>query len=122
MDVYKPHKARMTVKTSSYCSNRYYYQFPTWMTDGTEPRNLVGLGRRSCKQLADLGKLTLRRLVKWTQPNVDYLKGVVKAARIGLAKGIVKLASGAAKFMLWDGESCRVEIAMGKDQVAVIDR
>jgi len=123
MDVYKPHKARMTVKTSSNCSNRYCYQFPTWTADRTRLRGLMCQGRPYCQQLADIGKLAGRRLVMWTQFKLDYLKGGVKAARISLARGMFKLANGAVNLGLWaEGESCRVEATMNKDQVAVLER
>ena len=55
-----------------------------------------------------------------TQLKVDYLKGGVKGARIGIARGIVKLGSEAAKLGLWiERKSRRVEAAMSQDQVAV---
>ena len=76
------------------------------------------LGRWSCKQLADLGKLTLGRLAKWTQLNVDYLKEVVKAVKDGLASSLVRLAC----VLLDQEESRRVEAAIGQDQVAVLER
>ena len=119
MDVYKPYKARMTVTTSSYCSNRLYYQLPYWlMTTGANLRRMLCQGNPT-EQLVDFGKLTSRRLVKWTQLNVDYLKGVVKAARVGLASGIVKLALEVARFSLWaEGGSLRVEYTLSNDEVA----
>ena len=56
----------------------------------------------------------------WTQLKLDYLKGGIIAAQDGLARGIVKLAIGAARFGLWiERNSRRVEAAMNKDQVAV---
>ena len=39
MDVYKPHRAKsqnLTVKSSSYRSNRSYYQLPNWFS-GADP-------------------------------------------------------------------------------------
>ena len=121
MDVYKPHRARMTVKTSSNCSNCYCYQFPTWTT-GYDLRRVLCLGRLT-KQMGDFGKLTSRRLVKWTQLQLENLKGSARAVRIGLASGVIKLASGAVNFGLWaEGKSRRVEIVASKDQVAVLER
>ena len=59
----------------------------------------------------------------WTQLHVDYLKGGVRAARIGLAKVIFKLARGAVNLSLWAEElSCRVDGTMSKDKVAVLER
>ena len=102
----------MTVKTSSYCSNRYCYQFPTWMTGGTEPKWLLCQGRRVCKQMDDLGKLTARRLMVWTQEKVQDLKEGWRTTTRVLVSGLVRLS--------WDQEaSRRVEAAMSQDQVAV---
>ena len=53
MDVYKPHKARMTVKTSSYGSNHLCYQLKSWMTCGTELRWLMCQGKRYCKEMTN---------------------------------------------------------------------
>ena len=113
MDVYKPHKARMTVKTSSYGSNHLCYQLPNWlMTTGAELRGFVCLGRLSCKEVADLGKLTWKRLVKWTQLQVENLKGGARTARIGIAR-----------IVLWDQELSRqLDVTMSKDEVAVLER
>ena len=109
MDVYKPHKARMTVKSSSNCSNRYCYQFPTWTTDRSGLRGLMSQGRLSCKEVADLGKLTWKRLVKWTQLQLENLKGGARTARIGIAR-----------IVLWDQEVSRqLDVMMSKNQVAV---
>ena len=56
----------------------------------------------------------------WTQLRMDYLKGGVMAARIGLVRG---LANGVARFGLWaEEESRRLEITMSKNKVAVLDR
>ena len=116
MDVYKPHKARMTVKTSSYGSNHLCYQLKSWMTGKTELKWLLCQGRQVCKQMDDLGKLTARRLMAWTQEKVQDLKeGWRTAGRV--------LVSGFARFVLWDQEmSRRVEAAMSKDEVAVLGR
>ena len=125
MVVYKPSRAKsQTVKISSNCSNRLCYQLPNWlMNTGAELRGFVCLGRLSCKEVADLGKLTWKRLVKWTQLQLENLKGGARAARIGLASGVFKLASGAVNFGLWaEGKSRRVEIVASKDQVAVLER
>ena len=120
MDVYKPHRAKsqsLTVKSSSYRSKRSYYQLPNWFS-GADPRELMCLGRWSCKQLADLGKLTLGRLAKWTQLNVDYLKEVVKVDKDDLASSLVRLAC-----VLLDQElSRRVEAVMSQNQVAELER
>ena len=84
LDVCKPSKAsRSTVKTSSFRSNLYCYQSKSWMTGGTELRWLLCLGRSSCKKMEDLGKLMLRRLLIWTQFNLDYLKGGIMSAQNG---------------------------------------
>ena len=112
MDVYKPHKARMTVKSSSNCSNRYCYQFPTWTTDRSGLRGLMSQGRLSCKDIADLGKLTWKRLVMWTQFKVENLKEGVKAARFGLARGILNL-------VLWDQE---VDVAIRQGSSRCLER
>ena len=127
LDVYKPHRAKgqsMTVNNNSYCSNGFQYQLPCWlMTTGADLRRMLCLGRPYCNQLADLGKLTGRRLVMWTQLQVDYLKGGIRAVRICLARGIFKLASGVVNLGLWAEElSCRVDVTMSKDEVAVLER
>ena len=125
LDEYKPHRAKkMTVNNSSYCSNGFHYQLPYWlMTTGADLRRMLCLGRPYCNQLADLGKLTGRRLVMWTQLQVDYLKGGIRAVRICLARGIFKLASGVVNLGLWAEElSCRVDVTMSKDEVAVLER
>ena len=58
----------------------------------------------------------------WKQLNLDYLKGSVKAVQVSLVGGIVKLASGVARFGLWaEGESRRIKDAMKKDQVAILE-
>ena len=52
----------------------------------------------------------------WTQSNLEYLKGGVVAAQDGLARGMVKLASGVVRFGLWiESKPRRVEIAMSQD-------
>ena len=62
-------------------------------------------------------------LTMWTQLNLDYLKGGVIAAQDGFARGMLKLASGAARFSLWAEEKFRrLEVPMEKDQVAVLVR
>ena len=113
LDVYKPSKAsRSTVNTSSYWSNSFCYQLQSWMTGGTEPKWLLCQGRRVCKQMDDLGKLTARRLMVWTQEKVQDLKEGWRTTRRVLVSGFARL--------LWDQEvSRRVEAAMGHDQVAV---
>ena len=64
-----------------------------------------------------------RNTVVWTQLNVDYIKGVVKTGRVGLASGIANLAFEVVRFSLWaGGESRRVEFTMSKDQIAVLER
>ena len=121
LDEYKPHRAKkMTVNNSSYCSNGFHYQLPYWlMTTGADLRRMLCLGRPYCNQLADLGKLTGRSLMMWTQLRMDYLKGGVVAAQIGLARGIATLANGVTRFSQWAEEkSRRVEFSMSKDQVA----
>ena len=58
----------------------------------------------------------------WTQLRMDYLKGGVMAAQIGLARRIAALANGVIRFCQWAEEkSRRVESAMGKDQVTVVE-
>ena len=92
------------------------------MMTGTDLKKMLCLGRLT-KQMGDFGKLTSRRLVKWTQLQLENLKGGARAARIGLASGVFKLASGAVNFGLWaEGKSRRVEIVASKDQVAVLER
>ena len=69
-------------------------------------------GRLSCKEVADLGKLTWKRLVKWTQLQVENLKGGARTARIGIAR-----------IVLWDQELSRqLDVTMSKDEVAVLER
>ena len=121
LDVYKPYRARKsTVKTSSNYSNRLYYQLPNLlMTTGAELRGLMSQGRLSCTEIADLGKLTLKRLVMWTQLKVENLKGGVKAARFGLARGILNLGSGVARFVLWDQE---VDVAIRQGSSRCLER
>ena len=64
----------------------------------------------------DVGKLTSRKLARWKEGCLQDLKEVVDAAQVGLGDGIVR-------FGLWTkGESRRVEYAMSKDQVAVLER
>ena len=59
----------------------------------------------------------------WTQLKVDYLKEGVVAAQVGLARGIVKLPNGAAKFGLWiERKSSRVEAGVSKDEITVLER
>ena len=65
-----------------------------------------------------LRKTDVEGLVKWTQLNVDYLKGVVKTVKNGLASSLVRLAC----VLLDQEESRRVEAAIGQDQVAVLER
>ena len=124
LDVYKPFRAgKTTVNTSSYCSNGFHYQLPYWlMTTGAGLKSIICQGRPT-EQVVDFVKLTLWRSRMWTQLRLDYLKGGVIAAQDGLARGIVKLAIGAARFGLWiERKSRRVEIVTSKDQVAVLER
>ena len=89
------------------------------MTTGANLRRMLCQGNPT-EQLVDFGKLTSRRLVKWTQLKVDYLKGGVMAAQISLARGIAALGNGVTRFGQWAEEkSRRVEFSMSKDQVAV---
>ena len=60
-------------------------------------------------------KLTIRKLAQWKEGCLQYLKAGWKAAMNGLASGFTRLA------LLAEGESCRVEDSMGKDQVAVLE-
>ena len=103
----------MTVKTSSSYSNRLCCQLPNWlMTNGTDLKRMLCKGRPT-KQMVDFGKLNARKLVMWTQSNLEYLKGGVVAAQDGLARGIVKIASGVVRFGLWiESKPRRDEIAM----------
>ena len=112
MDVYKPHKARMTVKTSSYGSNHLCYQLKSWMTCGTELRWLMCQGKRYCKEMTNSGKLMAWKLVQWKEGCLQDLKERWKVARKGLASGF-------ARFVLWDQEMSRHIDAMSQDQVAV---
>ena len=82
------------------------------MTTGAELRGLMSQGRLSCTEIADLGKLTWKRLVMWTQLKVENLKGGVKAARFGLAKGILNL-------VLWDQE---VDVAIRQGSSRCLER
>ena len=52
----------------------------------------------------------------WTQLKVENLKGGVKAARFGLARGIL---SGVARFVLWDQE---VDVAIGQGSSRCLER
>ena len=62
-------------------------------------------GRRSWE-------LTWKRLVKWTQLQVENLKGGARTARIGIAR-----------IVLWDQELSRqLDVTMSKDEVAVLER
>ena len=119
LDMYSPYRTRKTtVKTSSNCSNRYCYKFPTWMTARADVRELMCKERPYCKQLADLWKLTSRKLAQWKEGCLQDLKEGWKAARNGLAGGLIRLGC-----VLWDQElSCRVKAAISKDQVAVLER
>ena len=73
-------------------------------------------GRPYCKQLADLGKLTARRLMSLTQEKVQNLKEGWRTSRKVLVSNI-------ARFVLWDQEmSRRIEGVMCKDQVAELGR
>ena len=125
MDVYKPHRAKsqsMTVKTSSSYSNRLCCQLPIWlMTNGTDLKRMLCQGRPT-KQMVDFVKLTLWRSRMWTQLKLDYLIGSVEAAQISFARNIAELASGVAKwFGLWaERKSCRVQTAMSKDEVTIM--
>ena len=125
MDVYKPYKAReMTVNISSNCSNRLCCQLPYWlMTTGADLRRMLCQGRPT-EQVVDFVKLTLWRSRMWTQLKLDYLIGSVEAAQISFARNIAELASGVAKwFGLWaERKSCRVQTAMSKDEVTVMQR
>ena len=73
------------------------------------------LGRPTCEQLVVRLKLTIRKLAQWKEGCFQNLKEGWKAARGGLASGLVRLA------LLAGGESYRVESAMGKDQVTVVE-
>ena len=115
MDVYKPYKAnRMTVKTSSYCSNHFHYQLPYWLTTtGADLKRMICIERPTIQQMADFGSLTLRRLAKRTEGCYQNLK---ETARKGIASVLVRLSS-------WDQDMFRlIEAAMNKDQVAVLER
>ena len=106
LDVYKSYRTqRSTVKTSSNCSNRLCYQFPIWLTTaGTDLRRMLWLGRPICKQMGDLSKLTLRRLMKWTQGSIQNLKERWEAAREALARSFVM-------FVLWNNDKIVVDIS-----------
>ena len=112
MDVYKPHKARMTVKTSSYGSNHLCYQLKSWMTCGTELRWLMCQGKRSCKEMTDSGKLMAWKLVQWKEGCLQDLKERWKVARKGLASGF-------ARVVLWDQE---VDVAIGQGSSRCLER
>ena len=120
LDVYKPYRTRRsTVEISSNCSNRFCYKFPTWITDGTELKRLMCLGRLTCEQMMDVGKLTSRKLARWKEGCLQDLKeGWEEAAQNGVASGLIRLG----RFELRDQEkSRRVEVAMSKNEVAVLE-
>ena len=93
LDVYKLYKTRRsTVEISSNCSNRFCYKFPTWITDGTELKRLMCLGRLTCEQMMDVGKLTSRKLARWKEGCLQDLKeGWEEAAQNGVASGLIRL-------------------------------
>ena len=77
------------------------------MTGGTELKWLLCQGRRVCKQMDDLGKLTARRLMVWTQEKVQDLKEGWRTTRRVLVSGFVRL--------LWDQEVSRqVDVTISK--------
>ena len=118
LDVYKPYRARKTtVNTRSCCTNGFHYQLPNWLTStGADMKKMLCIGRPTIEQMADLGTLTMRRLVRWTQLRLENLIGGAKAAQVGLGSGFVR-------FGLWAmGENRRIDDAMSKDQVAVLER
>ena len=120
LDVYKLYRTRRsTVEISSNCSNRFCYKFPTWITDGTELKRLMCLGRLTCEQMMDVGKLTSRKLARWKEGCLQDLKeGWEEAAQNGVASGLIRLG----RFELRDQEkSRRVEVAMSKNEVAVLE-
>ena len=118
LDVYKLYRTRRsTVEISSNCSNRFCYKFPTWITDGTELKRLMCLGRLTCEQMMDVGKLTSRKLARWKEGCLQDLKEGWEAAQNGVASGLIWLG----RFVLRDQEkSRRVEVAMSKNEVAVL--
>ena len=93
LDVYKLYRTRRsTVEISSNCSNRFCYKFPTWITDGTELKRLMCLGRLTCEQMMDVGKLTSRKLARWKEGCLQDLKeGWEEAAQNGVASGLIRL-------------------------------
>ena len=118
LDVYKPYRTqRSTVKTSSNCSNRLCYQFPIWLTTaGTDLKGMLCLGKLTCEKMVVRLQLTTRKLAQWKEGCLQDLKEVVEAALVGLGDGFVR-------FGLWTKrKSRRVESAMGKDQVAALER
>ena len=119
LDVYKLYRTRRsTVEISSNCSNRFCYKFPTWITDGTELKRLMCLGRLTCEQMMDVGKLTSRKLARWKEGCLQDLKEGWEAAQNGVASGLIRLG----RFELRDQEkSRRVEVAMSKNEVAVLE-
>ena len=60
----------------------------------------------------DFGKLTVLKLAQWKEGCLQDLKERWKVARKGLASGF-------ARFVLWDQEMSRHIDAMSQDQVAV---
>ena len=103
LDVYKLYRTRRsTVEISSNCSNRFCYKFPTWITDGTELKRLMCLGRLTCEQMMDVGKLTSRKLARWKEGCLQDLKeGWEEAAQNGVASGLIRLG----RFELRDQEN-----------------
>ena len=84
---------------------------------------MLCLGKLACEKMVVRLKLTTRKLAQWKEGCFQDLKGGVEAAQVRLAERIVKLGNGVVRFGLWTrGESRRVEISMGKDQVTVVER
>ena len=73
-------------------------------------KKMVCIGKPTIKQMEELGKLTARRLMMWTQQQVQNLKEGWKAARRRLASGFVS-------FMLWDQDVSRqVDVVISKQE------
>ena len=67
----------------------------------------------------DVGKLTSRKLARWKEGCLQDLKEGWEAAQNGVASGLIRLG----RFVLRDQEkSRRVEVAMSKNEVAVLER
>ena len=81
------------------------------MAAKAELRGLLCQGRPYCKQLADLGKLTARRVMVWTQEQVQNLKEGWRTTRRVLVSGLARL--------LWDQEVSRqVDVTISKQGVS----